>query len=59
VLDRIDSATATLPVALSADAGDGGQRMTQGLTLLGATGSIGASTLDVVARHPERFRISR
>jgi 1-deoxy-D-xylulose-5-phosphate reductoisomerase len=29
----------------------------QGLTLLGATGSIGASTLDVVARHPERFRV--
>ncbi len=28
------------------------------LTLLGATGSIGASTLDVVSRHPERFRIA-
>jgi 1-deoxy-D-xylulose-5-phosphate reductoisomerase len=27
------------------------------LALLGATGSIGASTLDVVARHPQRFRI--
>ena len=27
------------------------------LALLGATGSIGASTLDVVARHPDRFRI--
>jgi len=25
--------------------------------LLGATGSIGANTLDVVARHPERYRI--
>ena len=31
--------------------------MTQALTLLGATGSIGASTLDVVARHPGRFRV--
>jgi len=31
--------------------------MTQNLTLLGATGSIGASTLDVVARHPGRFRV--
>jgi 1-deoxy-D-xylulose-5-phosphate reductoisomerase len=31
--------------------------MTQGLTLLGATGSIGSSTLDVVARHPGRFRV--
>ncbi len=27
------------------------------LTVLGATGSIGASTLDVIARHPERYRI--
>ncbi len=27
------------------------------LTLLGSTGSIGDSTLDVVARHPERFAI--
>jgi 1-deoxy-D-xylulose-5-phosphate reductoisomerase len=31
--------------------------MTLGLTLLGATGSIGASTLDVVARHPDRYRV--
>lgn len=29
----------------------------QGITILGATGSIGASTLDVVARHPGRFRV--
>ncbi len=28
-----------------------------GITVLGATGSIGISTLDVVARHPERFRV--
>src|SRR2546428_12157332 len=27
------------------------------LTILGATGSIGASTLDVVARHPDRYRV--
>jgi 1-deoxy-D-xylulose-5-phosphate reductoisomerase len=27
------------------------------LALLGATGSIGASTLDVAARHPDRYRI--
>ena len=31
--------------------------MTQGLTLLGATGSIGASTLDVLARHPDRYNV--
>jgi len=29
----------------------------QRITLLGATGSIGASTLDVVSRHPERYSI--
>ncbi|MDP2793991.1 MAG: 1-deoxy-D-xylulose-5-phosphate reductoisomerase [Sulfurisoma sp.] len=29
----------------------------QRLTILGATGSIGVSTLDVVARHPERFEV--
>ena len=28
-----------------------------GLSLLGATGSIGASTLDVVSRHPDRYRV--
>jgi 1-deoxy-D-xylulose-5-phosphate reductoisomerase len=27
------------------------------LTILGATGTIGINTLDVVARHPEKFRI--
>jgi 1-deoxy-D-xylulose-5-phosphate reductoisomerase len=27
------------------------------LSILGATGSIGVSTLDVVARHPERFEV--
>ncbi len=28
-----------------------------GVTVLGATGSIGMSTLDVVLRHPQRFRV--
>ncbi|MBN9123860.1 MAG: 1-deoxy-D-xylulose-5-phosphate reductoisomerase [Nitrosospira sp. 56-18] len=28
------------------------------ITVLGSTGSIGVSTLDVVARHPERFRVA-
>lgn len=27
------------------------------ITLLGATGSIGQSTLDVIARHPDRYRV--
>ena len=29
----------------------------QAITILGSTGSIGVSTLDVVARHPERFSV--
>ncbi|MEY4370088.1 MAG: hypothetical protein RL564_2038 [Pseudomonadota bacterium] len=29
----------------------------QSLTILGATGSIGVSTLDVVGRHPDRYRV--
>lgn len=31
--------------------------MKQRLTILGSTGSIGTNTLDVVARHPERFEV--
>jgi 1-deoxy-D-xylulose-5-phosphate reductoisomerase len=30
----------------------------QNITILGATGSIGSSTLDVIARHPSRFRVA-
>ena len=28
-----------------------------GVVVLGSTGSIGESTLDVLARHPDRFRL--
>ncbi len=31
--------------------------MKRRVTVLGATGSIGASTLDVIGRHPERFEV--
>lgn len=31
--------------------------MKQSVSILGATGSIGASTLDVIARHPERYSV--
>jgi 1-deoxy-D-xylulose-5-phosphate reductoisomerase len=31
--------------------------VTQRLAIFGSTGSIGASTLDVVRRHPDRFRV--
>jgi 1-deoxy-D-xylulose-5-phosphate reductoisomerase len=34
---------------------EGGIR--HGVTVLGATGSIGVSTLDVLSRHPDRYRI--
>jgi 1-deoxy-D-xylulose-5-phosphate reductoisomerase len=37
--------------------GIGEVRATKGVTILGATGSIGLSTLDVLSRHPERYRI--
>jgi 1-deoxy-D-xylulose-5-phosphate reductoisomerase len=33
------------------------QRQVQKLAILGSTGSIGVSTLDVVRRHPQRYRI--
>ncbi|HWH82857.1 MAG TPA: 1-deoxy-D-xylulose-5-phosphate reductoisomerase [Burkholderiaceae bacterium] len=31
--------------------------MTQRVCILGATGSIGVNTLDVIARHPDRFEV--
>ncbi len=31
--------------------------MKQSVSILGATGSIGVSTLDVIARHPERYTV--
>jgi 1-deoxy-D-xylulose-5-phosphate reductoisomerase len=32
-------------------------RPIDGVAILGSTGSVGESTLDVVARHPDRFRV--
>jgi 1-deoxy-D-xylulose-5-phosphate reductoisomerase len=31
--------------------------MTQRISVLGSTGSVGANTLDVIARHPDRFEV--
>ncbi|TXN54504.1 saccharopine dehydrogenase NADP-binding domain-containing protein, partial [Methylobacterium sp. WL6] len=31
--------------------------MTHTVTILGATGSIGRSTTDLLAQHPDRFRV--
>ncbi len=33
------------------------KQIMQTLTILGSTGSIGVSTLDVVSRHPDKFQI--
>src|SRR5688572_28931274 len=32
-------------------------KTTRGVTILGSTGSIGCATLDVLARHPQRFHV--
>ena len=51
------------PALLNGTAGDGAAVPRRDpaaplrLSVLGATGSIGASTLDLVARHPERFEV--
>ncbi len=29
----------------------------KGIAVLGATGSIGVNTLDVIARHPDRYQV--
>ena len=34
-----------------------GENGVKGICILGATGSIGVNTLDVVARHPEKYKI--
>jgi phosphatidate cytidylyltransferase len=54
-LDRIDSLTAVLPAATLVL--DLVEMTLHALTILGATGTIGVNTLDVVARHPDRFRV--
>lgn len=42
-------------MTLSSDKADAGQR--QWVTVLGSTGSIGLSTLDVIGAHPDRFSV--
>ncbi len=49
-----------MDLATGSDGDTAGARLLmvmQNITLLGSTGSIGTSTLDVVARHPDRYRI--
>src|ERR1035437_7882354 len=33
------------------------KNLTKNLTILGSTGSIGVNTLDVIRRHPQRYRV--
>jgi len=42
---------------MTADRSTPVQRASEGVAVLGSTGSIGRNTLDVLARHPERFRV--
>ena len=63
LLDRIDALTSTLAARRAGDF-VATSELTGHATdhdaahyILGSTGSIGTSTLDVVARHPDKFRI--
>ena len=56
VMDRIDSLTAAVPV-LFIGLTLLGVTPVIGVAVLGSTGSVGDSTLDVLARHPQRFRL--
>ena len=44
-------------LAAGDDAGHPGATMKQRIAVLGSTGSVGANTLDVIARHPDRFEV--
>ena len=58
LLDRIDALTSPCRLRpLAPPRSDKPMAAVQSLTILGSTGSIGTSTLDVVARHPDRFRV--
>ena len=56
VMDRIDSLTGCRTGAVYRACAAGSSAMI-GVAVLGSTGSVGESTLDVLARHPQRFRL--
>ena len=62
VLDRIDALLAAMPaaalIAQYAIRMSAAMTRTRQISILGATGSIGASALDVIARHPDRFTVA-
>jgi hypothetical protein len=55
VLDRVDALLPTLPLAMML--ATAAALMKQRIAVLGSTGSVGANTLDVIARHPDRFEV--
>jgi 1-deoxy-D-xylulose-5-phosphate reductoisomerase len=57
VLDRIDSSDRRDSRLCRAAVDGCTVSRPQQITVLGATGSIGLSTLDVIARHPERYQV--
>lgn len=46
-----------MTIASTSGAAPHGVKPVQQISILGATGSIGVSTLDVIARHPDRYRV--
>lgn len=56
VLDRIDSLTAAAPFS-ARPVRAAGMSDRIGVVILGSTGSVGVNTLDVLARHPDRFQV--
>ncbi len=54
MLAKLPMSTLLSPSTAAMQANPPGQ---QSITILGSTGSIGVSTLDVLARHPERYRV--
>ena len=53
----ITTATNTAPNNTSSKNVLGQSQGMQSVTILGATGSIGTSTLDVISRHPDQFKV--
>ena len=57
ILDRVDALLAAMPAAALLALGVSAM-IRRKISVLGATGSIGDSTLDVIRRHPERFGVA-
>ena len=56
LLDRLDGLVVVATLTAAADAG-GAAVTRRTVSILGATGSVGTSTLDLVERQPDRFEV--